>query len=66
MNIMTNFNDYYGAFQSRTSIETIVLKNDWTEKIDIVKELNHIPDSWKMTANYNQISNVTTIIIISA
>ena len=63
---MTNFNDYYSAFQARTSIETIVLKNDWTKKIDIVKELNHIPDSWKITANYNQISNVTTIIIISA
>lgn len=61
---MTNFNEYYGAFQSRTFIETIILKNDWTDKTDIVKEINHIPDSWTITANYDRISNITTIIMI--
>ena len=63
---MTNFNEYCNAFEARTLVDTIVLKNDWREKLDIVKEINHIPDSWKIITEYNTIANTTTIIIISA
>ena len=58
--------EYYNAFKAKTFVETIVLENDWSDKIDIIKEINHIPDTWKITVNYYQYSNTTTVTIISA
>lgn len=58
--------EYYNAFKAKTFVETIVLENDWSDKIDIIKEINHIPDNWKITVNYYQYSNTTTVTIISA
>lgn len=54
-------NTYYNDFKIKTEIGTIILKNDWSNRVKTACKINHIKEKEVCYVHYNCTANETII-----
>lgn len=60
---MTNIKDYFDS-HIKCEVCTLRLRGNWTTKykIDIIKQVNHLEENYKINAKYDKSLDTTTVL----